>query len=343
VKPYRTGLVIGKFYPPHRGHHFLIATASAQCERLIVLVPWSVDQVLAADCRVACLREMHPEAEVRAIDDAVPSDDSVGWAAYTLRVLGFAPDAVFTSEDYGEAYARALGSRHVSVDRARTTVPCSGTMIRADPVGHLEWLSPFMRAVYVRRVCVLGAESTGTTTLAEALTRHYQTECVPEYGREYCALKWKDGYTSDWRTEEFVHIAETQARREDAAARVANRVLIADTDAFTTGLWHERYMGARSAAVDAIGAERRADLYLLTGDEIPFVQDGLRDGEHVRHAMNAAFDRALRDTGRRFVLLRGAHEGRLAEAVRHVDALLREPALPRCPDHRPPHSTEPTT
>src|SRR5262249_52882038 len=158
---------------------------------------------------------------------------------YTCRLLGQTPDAVFTSEDYGDAYAAAMSARHVLVDRARRTVPCSGTQIRADPLAHLDWLSPFMRAVYVRRVCVLGAESTGTTTMAEALAAHYQTAWVPEYGREYCERKWKDGYTADWHTEEFVHIAETQSTREEEAARRANRILVCDTDAFGTGLWHE--------------------------------------------------------------------------------------------------------
>ena len=329
MKPYATGLVIGKFLPPHRGHHYLIDTASAQSERLFVVVCEHPEQEIPARVRVACLRERHPEAEILVVPDVVAADDSAGWAEYTRRTLGFAPAAVFTSEDYGDPYAAALGAQHVLVDRARRTIPCSGTMIRRDPLAHLEWLSPFMRAQYVRRVCVIGAESTGTTTLAAALAAHYRTAWVPEYGREYCETKWKDGYTTEWRTEEFVHIAEEQSRREDAAAREANRVLVCDTDAFATAIWHERYVGGRSAEVDGIAAGRFADLYLLTGDEIPFVQDGLRDGEHLRHAMHETFARELAATGRTFVLLRGTPEARLTEAIHHIDTLLKVSPLPR--------------
>jgi HTH-type transcriptional repressor of NAD biosynthesis genes len=328
-----TGLVIGKFLPPHRGHHHLIDAAAAQSQRVFVVVCEHPEQGLPSSTRVACLRERHPQAEIVVVPDVVPADDSVGWANYTLRTLGFRPDAVFTSEDYGDAYAAALGARHVLVDRARAAVPCSGTMIRKDPLAHLQWLSPFMRALYVRRVCAVGAESTGTTTLAAALAARYATVWVPEYGREYCARKWKDGYTAAWSTDEFVHIAEEQSRREDDAARTANRVLVCDTDAFATAIWHERYLGARSPAVDRIAGTRFADLYFLTGDEIPFVQDGLRDGEHVRHAMQATFARELAASGRRFVRLQGTPEARLAEAAAHVEALLREPVRSR--DYRP--------
>lgn len=123
MKAFRTGVVVGKFYPPHKGHHYLIDTALAQCDRVFVLVAWSPDQLLPVDRRVACLRENHPAAEVRAVEDVVPPDDSAGWGAYTCRLLGAAPEAVFTSEDYGDPYAAAMGARHVMVDRERRIVP----------------------------------------------------------------------------------------------------------------------------------------------------------------------------------------------------------------------------
>jgi HTH-type transcriptional regulator, transcriptional repressor of NAD biosynthesis genes len=329
VTRYRTGVVVGKFWPPHRGHHFLIDAASARCERLTVIVAWRPEQDLAPELRAACLRENHPGVEVILVEDTVPADDSVGWAQYTRRILGAAPEAAFTSEGYGDAWAAAMGAEHVCLDRARVKVPCSATMIRADPLGHLHWLSPFMRAAYVRRVCVVGAESTGTSTLALDLATHYGTVRVSEYGREYCERKWADGYTTDWTSEEFVHIASEQSRREDEAARRAERVLVCDTDAFATALWHRRYLSERSPAVEALARERRADLYLLTGDEIPFVQDGTRDGEAVRHWMHQAFAEELEGTGRRWALVCGPREGRTARAVALVDELLREPVRPR--------------
>jgi HTH-type transcriptional repressor of NAD biosynthesis genes len=332
VKRFRTGVVVGKFWPPHLGHHHLIDVAAAQCDRLTVIVAERSDQDLPGEIRAACLREMHPAAEVIVVDDNV-TDDSASWAEYTCRILGQVPEAAFTSEDYGEPWARAMGAHHVSVDRGRRVVACSGRMIRADPLGHLAFLSPFMRAVYVRRVAVVGAESTGTTTLALALAAHYRTDYVPEYGREYSAAKWRDGYTAAWETSEFTAIAAEQARREDDAARTADRVVICDTDVFATTVWHRRYMGRRSPDVETMAAERRADLYLLTGDEIPFVQDGLRDGEHVRSDMHRMFVAELELTRRWWRLVTGSPEQRLRQAVGYVDALLRQPVTFRPGTH----------
>ncbi|HEY3417639.1 MAG TPA: AAA family ATPase [Armatimonadota bacterium] len=324
MKPFRTGVTIGKFCPPHKGHHHLIATAAAQCDHLAVLVCWKPEQAVPIDVRLACIREMHPDVEVIAVDDTLADDDTPGWAAYTIRVLGYVPDVTFTSEDYGDGYARAMGSAHVLVDRQRIAVPCSATMIRANPLEQLEWLSPCMRAYYVRRICVLGAESTGTTTLAQALAAYYHTTWVPEYGREYSEEKWEHGYTDVWTTEEFIDIAQEQCRREDEAARSANKVLICDTDAFATGIWHRRYMDRRSPEVEAIANQRRYGLYLLTGDEIPFEQDGLRDGEHLRQWMHQVFVEELTATGRPWLLLTGSPEERLAAAVTAIDAIIKQ-------------------
>src|SRR5689334_6244545 len=162
------GLVIGKFYPPHRGHHHLIHTALAQSERVVVIVCARPTDTIPGECRTAWLQEIHPAAEVRCIDDRYDPDDSQVWAENTVRWLGRAPDAVFTSEGYGERYSALMGSRHVSVDPARIRVPISGTAIRRDPFAHWDFLEPPVRAWFARRVCVLGAESTGTTTLAES-------------------------------------------------------------------------------------------------------------------------------------------------------------------------------
>lgn len=102
----------------------------------------------------------------------------------------------------------------------------------------------------------------------------------------------------------------------------ANRLVVCDTDPFATAIWHERYMGGLSDDVRAIADARRYDLYLLTGDEIPFAQDGVRDGEHVRHWMHGRFEEALRETGRPYAVLRGSREERLRDAVSLVDAIL---------------------
>jgi NadR type nicotinamide-nucleotide adenylyltransferase len=227
---------------------------------------------------------------------------------------------VFTSESYGDAYARYLGCEHVSVDPDRRHIPCSGTAVRADPLGHWERLAPCVRAHYALRICALGAESTGTTTLARALAYRYSTVWVPEYGREYWERKHARGEET-WSTSELVHIAAEQTRMEDEAARSANRILFLDTNAFATTIWHERYLGFPSPEVEGIAAQHHADLYLLTDVDIPFVQDGTRDGEYLREWMHGRFLSEMERCGRPYVVVSGSHEQRMRLAVEAVDRL----------------------
>jgi HTH-type transcriptional regulator, transcriptional repressor of NAD biosynthesis genes len=319
------GLVIGKFYPPHRGHKFLIETALAQVDHLDVLICVRAEQTIPGELRERWLREMHPAAFVLAIDDPGEDDNSEFWAQYTVQILGSAPDVVFTSEDYGETYAHFLGCRHAMVDRERSHVPVSARAIRAAPLRHWEYLEPCVRAYFARRISVVGSESTGTTTLARDLAAHYNTVWVPEYGREYCEKLQTAGmdlWTYQWRSAEFTEIARKQQEMENDLARAANCILICDTDVLATGIWHERYLRTSAPDVEAIAAAHRHDLYLLTDCDLPFVQDGLRDGETIRQWMTRRFEQVLTERGLPWVKISGFGEQRLAAAIREVDKIL---------------------
>jgi HTH-type transcriptional regulator, transcriptional repressor of NAD biosynthesis genes len=325
-KPYKTGLVIGKFYPPHKGHKYLINTAHSQCEKLVVMVCDKEGQEISGSLRAEWLREIHPYAEVRIVPDVLHDDDSRGWAESTLRWLGYAPDAVFTSEDYGDSYCEYLGSKHVLVDKSRLFFPISGTAVRKDPIANWNFIEPCVRAYYAKRVVVVGAESTGTTTLAKNLAQYYKTAWVSEYGRTYWEAKMHIEGANKWETEEFLHIARTQNRLEDDMARKANRVLICDTNSFATCLWHERYMGFWPDEVEREAAGRRCDLYIVTDADIPFVQDGTRDGEYIRKWMHARFVEELERRGYPYAVVSGSRARRLKKAVNLIEKILFESA-----------------
>jgi HTH-type transcriptional repressor of NAD biosynthesis genes len=322
------GLVVGKFYPPHRGHKHLIETARRQCDRLIVVLPHHVNQKIPGEVRKAWMEEIHPDCDIHLVPDELP-DDSKLWADFTINHLGRAPDVVFSSEDYGPRYAGFMNCRHVMVDRQRQTVPISGTRVRQDPLAYLDLLEPCVRAYFVRRVVLIGAESTGKTTLTAALAEHFKTNTALEYGREYWEQKVAglsmDGPLPPFTSDEFTHIATEQQRRENAAARTSNRILFCDTNAFATSTWHERYMGHRCPKVDAIGHRDQADLYLLTEPDFPFVQDGFRDGESIRNWMHQRFVEQLQSSQVPVIRLTGPLEARLLQAAQTIEELLRKP------------------
>jgi NadR type nicotinamide-nucleotide adenylyltransferase len=327
---YRHGLVLGKFWPLHAGHSHLIESALAQCDRVTVQLLANTAEDIPIEVRAAWIREVHPNAHlVSAYDDTpVDFDDPTIWDQHMLviKVLLDAPvDAVFTSDEYGAELARRLHASWVQIDPGRRENAISGTAVRANPEAFWTRLSPCVRAYYVRRVVVTGAESTGTTTLAQALAAHFNCPWVPEYGREWSETR-PEGPFAPWRTEEFVTIAQAQIAHEEIAARqTPNRWLVCDTDALATTLWHERYMGHASSEVEHIAdAHREPFARILTGDDIPFVQDGLRDGEHLRHAMQQRFRDVLSDPQRQgapWIEVSGSVERRLETALAFLRTL----------------------
>jgi HTH-type transcriptional regulator, transcriptional repressor of NAD biosynthesis genes len=189
-----------------------------------------------------------------------------------------------------------------------------------------EFLEPCVRAYFAKRVCIVGAESTGKTTLARALAEHYATTWVPEYARDYCQKLQDAGvdlWTYPWRSEDFLEIARRQQQHEDQLAREANRLLICDTDVLATGIWHERYLKTRSPVVEAIAASQTHHLRILTGCDIPFVQDGIRDGENIRQWMTNRFEAVLAESQSPWIKVSGDHDQRLQLAIAEIDKLLR--------------------
>jgi HTH-type transcriptional regulator, transcriptional repressor of NAD biosynthesis genes len=172
---------------------------------------------------------------------------------------------------------------------------------------------------HVIRVCLLGAESTGKTTLAAALADAYDTMWVPEYGRVYTEV----GRPSDapWRSEEFEHIARVQCWYEDFLAGLAHRALFCDTDAFTTAVFHEAYLGSPARGFEEL-ASRVYDLYLVCGLDVPFEHDGWREFEEVRRRHHETYIGHARSSGSPWLLVEGPETARLAAARAAVDRAL---------------------
>jgi HTH-type transcriptional repressor of NAD biosynthesis genes len=362
--PFPSGLVVGKFYPPHHGHLHLIETAAGRCREVTVLVMAARAETVPLGERVAWLRAACwglPAAKVIGVPCDVPVDfgSRPVWAAQVavmasaLEANGLAPPgAVFSSEPYGDELAVRLGAQHVCVDPGRATVPVSASQIRADLAGNWELLIGPAQAGLAARVVVLGAESTGTSTIAELLAAHYRergdawarTRCVLEVGRDYTVTKWEEARAAAamagqpeppleelaWTHSDFDAVAAEQTRREDEAAFAGSPLVVCDTDAFATSVWERRYLGAAARGLQpwaTIDLPRHA-VYLVTSHKgVSWHDDGLREGDMaIRAAMTGWFTAALTAAGHSWVLLTGIIEDRLDLAVRVTDSILEEQA-----------------
>ena len=175
----------------------------------------------------------------------------------------------------------------------------------------------------VPRLVIAGAESTGKTTLARALAERFGVPWVAEYGRTYTEEKYREGMQTDaWEPAEFLHIAREQVRLEDAAAAGRPRFVVADTDAFVTRLWYERYLGTPPAEEGWPADHGTPRIYLVPEPDVAFVADAIRDGEQFRRWMH---DRTLADLaarGRETFVLRGGYDDRTRDAIAFVAARL---------------------
>ena len=147
---WQEGLVIGKFRPPHKGHSLLINTALEQCEHLtIILCENTVSDKIPAYIRNYWLTDLFPTATIKIVDvTECDSEEPEYWAKTTREWLGFTPDVVFTSENYGEPWAKALGCDHVLVDLDRAKIPISASKFMSDPTKYLDFLEPVVRKYF---------------------------------------------------------------------------------------------------------------------------------------------------------------------------------------------------
>jgi len=322
-KQYQTGLVIGRFYPVHRGHVFLLRYAQEQAESLTVILGSQFDEAPEGDLRAAWLRELFPDIQVIHVPDHNEATDHSEpwtiWAEDTRQLLSKLPDVVFSSETYGEPYAQALGCDHILVDLPREQFPIYGSQIRKNPFQHWNQLPAPTRGYYAKRVAIVGAESAGKTTLAVKLSQELTTVWMPEYGREFVDRKGGIPTPNESRI-----LTEETLLRQDALARQANRVLICDTELIVLKVLADVHFGySPQHILDGI-EQQQFDLYLLADIDIPWVGDGIhREGESVRQAQHEQFKQELETQHIHYHIISGSMKKRVKSGLAIIERLFQ--------------------
>ncbi|MEX0883282.1 MAG: ATP-binding protein [Cyclobacteriaceae bacterium] len=171
----------------------------------------------------------------------------------------------------------------------------------------------------IKKVVVVGPESTGKSTLTSALAHHYQTPWVPEYAREYL-----NSLNRNYHFEDLLNIAKGQIMRENEMEKKAKDLLFCDTDLHVIKVWSEHSFGRLHPWIEKSMASRRYDLYLLTDIDVPWEPDPLR--EHADPKMRKYFFDLYYDylmtTGVPLVKISGDPKARLRAGIQAVDAIL---------------------
>lgn len=178
------------------------------------------------------------------------------------------------------------------------------------------------------RIAIVGAESTGKSTLARDLAQRLAEDtgvpctAVGEWLRHWC-----DQHGRTPQPHEQRGIAEHQQALIDAAAR-QHALVVCDTTPLMTAVYSALLFNDRSLQAYAVAQQRRCALTLLTALDIPWVADGLqRDGPQVRAPVDSRLRALLIGAGLPFAAVTGSGPDRVQSALDALTPLLRRHGL----------------
>ena len=281
----RAAFVLMTALPPTKGHLHLIQFAAALASETCVIVVSQPEEPYAFE-RVAALRQACPTVRFEHIHETLPQgpdEEPDYWMLWRNFLTGFglqAGDAIVASEDYGFTLAAVTGAVFVPYDFDRGISPIKATPIRLDPLSNFAGILPEFQPLIRQRVTVLGAESTGKTTLSRSLAAAIGGHWLHEWVRPW--LEHREVKTVDEHDMHLVWQAQ-KALQVHGRMLLDKPVIVQDTDLFATlGFWRNWSAWTVPGALAPEALADASDLYLITLSNIPFEADPLRYGVHER-------------------------------------------------------------
>lgn len=171
----------------------------------------------------------------------------------------------------------------------------------------------------MKKIVIIGPESTGKSTLCEQLAVHYKTVWCPEFAREYLLQNGKD-YTY----EDLLRIAMGQLELEDTMVTLAKSHYFIDTDMYVMKVWCEvAFQQCHKWILNQI-AIRKYDLYLLCDVDLPWVKDELREYPDLefRRKLFEMYKDIVINSGTKWAIISGTDAERLQMATSVIDTML---------------------
>lgn len=177
----------------------------------------------------------------------------------------------------------------------------------------------------IKKIVIIGPESTGKSTLSKALAQHYQTLWCPEYAREYLLQNGTDYTVADLLT-----IAKGQLKLEDEFTRKVQEenkrsLLFVDTDMYVMKVWSEYVFGTCDFFILDTIIKRKYDGYLLCNIDLPWVKDELREypDEKPRQELFSIYKDLLINQPAPWALISGTNTERTAAAIEATNQFLQ--------------------
>jgi HTH-type transcriptional repressor of NAD biosynthesis genes len=320
----KRGLVLGKYMPIHKGHVDLIEYALSICDEVIVWLCVSDQETMPANLRFEWVKQtfekdkrVHPvlfEYDESVFPNSSVSSREVSRIWSTVIKEQLPPiDVIVTSEKYGDYVAEYLQIKHCFFETKRLV---SATHIRLQPYKYWEDMVDEVKSYYFKKVCLLGTESTGKSTLTKKLANYFGGDSVAEAGRDIV------DDSNECVFEDLSLIAQEHAKAILAKEQAVNRILFVDTDIHITQSYAHFLFDRELKVDDWIVAANRCDLYLYLDNDAPYIQDGTRLSEEDRNRLDASHKQELKKAGIPFILISGNWEERFARAIEEVNAFV---------------------
>ncbi len=171
----------------------------------------------------------------------------------------------------------------------------------------------------MKKIAVVGPESTGKSELCQQLARTYQTEWVPEFARFYL-----DRLDRDYEQSDLLEIAKGQLVWEDDKANYSRDFLFCDTNLIVLKIWSEHKYGSTDPWILKQLEERPYDFYLLTDIDIAWRDDPQREHPHLRKHFFDLYQEYLVNHQLPHAVVRGIEGDRLQSAVNSLQYYLQD-------------------
>lgn len=172
----------------------------------------------------------------------------------------------------------------------------------------------------IKKIAIVGPESTGKSTITPQLAKHYNTLWVPEYARYYCAA-----LTEPCNLQDEINMYHGQVALEESVLAIAEKDLIfCDTTFITVKIWSNEVFGETPQVVLDALPNYIYDLYLLMDIDLPWQEDPLRDFPHKREHFMQVWHQELKTLNANYLVINGQEE-RLNNAISAVESFLRKP------------------
>jgi NadR type nicotinamide-nucleotide adenylyltransferase len=174
----------------------------------------------------------------------------------------------------------------------------------------------------MKKVIIIGPESTGKSTLTEQLATHYETVWCPEFAREYLQANG-----TDYSFEDLLNIARGQLVLEDDMLQKAkNGLYFIDTDMYVMKVWCEVAFNNCHTWILKQIASRHYDLILLCDTDLPWVKDELREYPdlYIRQRLFKMYKDLLINQGTKWAVISGSYAERLQLALSIIKTVFRK-------------------